>query len=409
MKRTLDANVIPMFRWFVALEMVALAIVPMVEYYLFDQFTFVNDPFFTLLFQSALLFVYLSFPQIQYRLKKFYLPIAILIAVVYPSFVNLTYVLASMAGGLPIDTMHIWALLPLLMIPLVPMAWQYDFKATFILFGGFGMGEVIIVLFAKQALDVAVLGYMYATFIRVTTLLMVAFMIEGLVTVQRNQRDQLRQVNIKLTRQALIMEEVATMQERNRIARELHDTLAHTLSGLSVQLEAIKTVTPVEAESQEMIDQALLNTRNGLNETRDVLKNLRAAPIQELGFEQAMFQLVETMQPEAGPVIELFISRSIPNLGKELEHTIYRIVQESIKNALQHASAKNIKVSIDIIRHTLKVIISDDGEGFDPLQKTNKRGYGLFGIIERAEMVGGTLDVQSDVNQGTEIIFEVAL
>jgi two-component system sensor histidine kinase DegS len=178
---------------------------------------------------------------------------------------------------------------------------------------------------------------------------------------------------------------------------------------LSVQLEAIKTVTPVEAESQEMIDQALLNTRNGLNETRDVLKNLRAAPIQELGFEQAMFQLVETMQPEDGPVIELFISRSIPNLGKELEHTIYRIVQESIKNALQHASAKNIKVSIDIIRHTLKVIISDDGEGFDPLQKTNKRGYGLFGIIERAEMVGGTLDVQSDVNQGTEIIFEVAL
>lgn len=409
MKRTLDANVIPIFRWFVALEMIALSVAPMVEFYLFGQLTFINDPFFTLLFQSAFLFVYLSFPQLKYRLKQFYLPIGILVAVIFPSFVNLTFVLARMASGQVIDTMHVWALLPLLMIPLVPMAWQYDFKATLILFGGFGLGEMLVVLWARQAVDVAVLEFMYATFIRVVTLLLVAFMIERLVSVQRAQRDQLRQVNLKLTRQALAMEEIATMEERNRIARELHDTLAHTLSGLAVQLEAIKTVTPEDAEAQPMIRKALENTRTGLNETRGVLKNLRAAPIQELGFEQAMYQLVETMQPVGGPVIELFISRSIPMLTKELEHTIYRITQESIKNALQHAEAENITVGIDLVDHSLRVMVSDDGVGFNPHQRTSQRGYGLFGIMERAEMVGGTLDVRSNENDGTTISFEVEL
>lgn len=408
MKRTLDANVIPTFRWLVAVEMITLSVVPLFEYYLFGDFDFVSDPFFTLLFQCAFLFVYLSLPVIQYQLKQFYLPIGILVAVVYPSFVNLTYVLATMANELPIDTLHVWALLPLLMIPLVPMAWQYDFKPVLILFGGFGAGEMLVVLWARQVMDVAVLEFLYSTFIRVVTLLLVAFMIERLVKVQRDQRDQLRQVNLKLTRQALVMEEVATMQERNRIARELHDTLAHTLSGLAVQLEAIKTVTPSNAESQEMIDRALANTRDGLNETRNVLKNLRAAPIQELGFEQAMFHLVESIQPESGPVIELYISRSIPLLTKELEHTIYRIVQESIKNALQHAEALNVKVSITM-EHTLKVEITDDGIGFDGNRKSNQRGYGLFGIMERAEMVGGSLTVNSSAGTGTTISFEVEL
>ncbi|MEE4194623.1 MAG: sensor histidine kinase [Anaerolineae bacterium] len=409
MKRSLDANIIPIFRWFVALEMIALSVVPIVEFYLFGQFSFINDPFFTLLFQSVLLFVYLSFPQIQYRLKQFYLPIGILIAVVYPSFINLGFVLTRMATGQPIDTMHVWALLPLLMIPLVPMAWQYDFKATLILFGGFGLIEMMIVLWARQVVDVAVLEFMYATFIRVITLLLVAFMIEQLVSVQQAQRDQLRQVNLKLTRQALVMEEIATIEERNRIARELHDTLAHTLSGLAVQLEAIKTVTVGDEETQVMVDRALTNTRDGLNETRNVLKNLRAAPIQELGFEQAMYHLVEGMQPENSSMIELFISRSIPMLTKELEHTIYRIVQESIKNALQHAHAKSIKVSIDMSQHTMRVVVTDDGEGFDLKKRTTHRGYGLFGLTERAEMVGGKLDVRSTESEGTTITFEVEL
>ena len=409
MRRTLEANVIFIFRWFVALEMVGLAVVPLAEYLIFDKFTFVNDPFFILLPQSAVLFLYLSMPQIQYRLKRFYLPLGILVAVMYPAFVNMASVLNSMEAGTRIDMMHVWALLPLQLIPLVPMAWQYDFKSTLLLFGGMSTGEILLALWVRQAVDVAVLEFVYATFIRVLSLLMVAFMIDRLVRVQRLQRDQLRQVNLKLTRQALIMEEVATMEERNRIARELHDTLAHTLSGLAVQLEAIKTVTPEDSETQEMLDRALNNTRSGLNETRNVLKNLRAAPIQELGFEKAMFQLVENMQPDSEPVIELFISRSIPLLPKELEHTIYRIVQESIKNVHQHAQAKNVKVGIDSQQGKLRVVITDDGVGFDPRGHRNRRGYGLAGVMERAEMVGGALTVNSVRGEGTEIVFEVEL
>jgi signal transduction histidine kinase len=411
MKRPLEANVVLIFRWFVALEMIALSMIPIAEYYLFGQFTFVDDPFFALLYQSTLLFVYLSFPAFQYKLKHFFLPIAILIAVIFPSLINLSFVVENLAAGLPINMMHVWALLPLLLIPLVPMAWQYDFKAALVLFGGFGLAEVLIVLYTQQWNFVSVLDFIYATFIRVLSLLLVGFMIDRLMEEQRTQRDQLRLANLKLTRQALVMEEMATMQERNRIARELHDTLAHTMSGLAVQLEAMKIVNG--GNNQEiggMLDTALATTRSGLNETRNILKNLRAGALQELGLEQALQQMISQLQAaRSKPSINLFISRNLPLISKELEHIIYRIVQEALKNALQHADAEQVRVELTAKSKTIAVVIEDDGKGFDVHNRKQREGYGLSGMRERAEEIGGTLTIESELGGGTKVRFEVVL
>ena len=411
MKRPLEANVVLIFRWFVALEMIALSMIPIAEYYLFGQFSFVEDPFFTLLYQSALLFVYLSFPVFQYKLKRFFLPIAILIAVAFPSLINLSFVLENFTAGQPINLMHVWALLPLLLIPLVPMAWQYDFKAALVLFGGFGIAEVLIVLFIQQWNFVGVLDFIYATFIRVLSLLLVGFMIDRLMEEQRSQRDQLRLANQKLTRQALVMEEMATMQERNRIARELHDTLAHTLSGMAVQLEAMKTINAEQNEELDgMLDTALINTRSGLNETRNVLKNLRVGALQEMGLEQALHQLVVHLQTaQSKPAIDLFISRNLPLISKELEHIIYRIVQEAVKNALQHADANLVHVELTARNKVISVVIEDDGKGFDITKRKHREGFGLSGMRERAEETGGTFTIISEPDAGTKVRFEVVL
>lgn len=411
MKRPLEANVVLIFRWFVALEMIALSMIPIAEYYLFGQFTFIDDPFFALLYQSALLFVYLSFPAFQYKLKQFFLPIAILIAVVLPSLINLSFVVENLAAGLPINMMHVWALLPLLLIPLVPMAWQYDFKAALLLFGGFGLAEVLTVLYTQQWNFVSVLDFIYATFIRVLSLLLVGFMIDRLMDEQRTQRDQLRLANLKLTRQALVMEEMATMQERNRIARELHDTLAHTMSGLAVQLEAMKIINGGENEViGTMLDTALANTRSGLNETRNILKNLRAGALQEMDLAQALHQMISQMQSaQPKSVIDLFISRNLPIISKELEHIIYRIVQEAVKNALHHADAEQVHVELTVKNKTITVVVEDDGKGFDIQNRRQREGFGLSGMRERAEETGGTLTIESEPGTGTRVRFEVVL
>jgi len=411
MRRSLEANLIMIFRLFVGLEMVILSFVPLAEYLLYQQISFMEDPFFSLLYQSAILFVYLSFNRFKYKLQRLYLPIAILIAVMIPSYINSRYVLGAISAGESISMTHEWALLPLLLIPLVPMAWQYDFKSTFILFGGLSVLEIFAVIIVNQGVNESILEYLYATFIRGISLLLVAFMISQMMHVQREQRNQLKTANLKLTRQALAIEEVAIIQERNRLARELHDTLAHTLSSLAVQLEAIKTVVDTDGEEtiKPRLDDALMNTRSGLNETRRVLKALRATPLVELGLEQALYALVKGVQTVDGPSIALDLSRRIPILSKEMEQTIYRIVQESLKNSLKHAKATFIKVSLDYKDHVLLLLVDDDGVGFETKSSAKNSGYGINGLQERAEMMGGELKIESGKVQGTRIRFEVII
>jgi signal transduction histidine kinase len=411
MKHPLEANLVAIFRLFVGLEMVALSLVPLFEYVLIGEFQFVHDPFFSLLYQSALLFVYLSIPLFQYRLQQMYLPLAIMAAVFIPSLINLNTVLESLSRGEAVDMLHVWALLPLLMIPLVPMAWQYTFRSVVTLFGGLAFLETVLVIFNAGGIRFEILDFIYATFIRMVSLLLVGFMISQLVRVQRQQRDQLRTANLRLTRQALVMEEMATVQERNRIARELHDTLAHTLSGLAVQLEAVKTlISPTEPnEVYLIVNEALSNTREGLNETRRVLKALRATPLVELGLAQALTQMAEDLGKQQNAVMEIYISNRLPLLSKPMEQTIYRIAQEALKNAVQHANARIIALDLDFQPPMLTLRIHDDGSGFDPARIDNSRRFGMEGMRERAELVGGALSIESSHNQGTTILFNVEL
>ena len=409
MRRPLEANLIFTFRLLVGLEMVVLSMVPLVEYTLLGQFSFVNDPFFSLLYQSIFLFAYLSIPTLQYHLQRWYLPLGIMFAVVTPSFINLNHVLEAITVGQAIEMLHVWAVLPLMMIPLVPMAWQYDFRSVVFLFGSLTVMDMMLVIFNAGGLQFSILNFLYATFIRSVSLFSVGFMISQLMKTQRQQRDQLRSANLKLTRQALVMEEIATIQERNRIARELHDTLAHTLSGLSVQLEAIKTVySGTDEKVRTMLENALDTTRKGLNETRRVLKALRAAPLAELGLVQAILQLAEDYRKDTQCRIDVAINPDLPVLANPIEQAVYRITQESVKNAIMHANAQNIQVTLQYKSPMLELDIRDDGIGFDIESAMHlNRGFGIRGMRERAELLGGELILKSQPEGGTDIGFRL--
>ena len=211
--------------------------------------------------------------------------------------------------------------------------------------------------------------------------------------------------NLRLSQQALVQDQLAVSRERNRLARELHDTLAHTLSGLTVQLEAIHTILETEQkEVNDMLEKALFTARNGLEETRRALKALRAEPLEDLGLQLALKNLVSNTQSRTRLNIHLSLSDNLIPFTQEEEQMIYRITQEALENIIHHANARNVWLGIDQKSGKSILSIRDDGAGFDQSMLTKKNDrLGLKGMRERAEMLNACLEIESQPDQGTLI------
>src|SRR5689334_5255301 len=228
-----------------------------------------------------------------------------------------------------------------------------------------------------------------------------------LITRQREHRAALAEANRKLAQYAATTEQLAVSQERNRLARDLHDTLAHSLSGVSVQLEAVQALWDVNADAaRKMLDQATANTRSGLTEARRALQALRAKPLEDLGLVLALSTLAESVAARAGLNLDLDVHNHLDHLAPEVEQCIYRVAQEALTNVARHAGARSLRVALTHDNGALTLTISDDGRGFDPAA-VNGTHYGLKGLRERAEMIGATLEVSSRPEQGTSIQLEI--
>jgi signal transduction histidine kinase len=202
------------------------------------------------------------------------------------------------------------------------------------------------------------------------------------------------------------LERLATSRERNRLARELHDTLAHTLSGVAVNLEAIKIMLfPGQTEVSSMVDHSLSATRMGLEETRRALQDLRAQPLEDLGLELALRNLVQALADRAAIETEVDISPNLPALPPEVEQSIYRIAQEALENVAQHASAQHASLGLKTNGKMIELTVADDGGGFDPKSVSGDGRFGIKGMQERAAVVGGSLSVGSRSKRGTIVRF----
>jgi signal transduction histidine kinase len=232
--------------------------------------------------------------------------------------------------------------------------------------------------------------------------LLIGYIVSNLVSAQRAQRRQLAAANRKLVRYAVALEQLTVSRERNRLARELHDTLAHTLSGLAVQLEAIMTIwegLPRRAEA--MLERALSMTRKGLQETRRALQDLRAAPLEDVGLALAIRGLAEGLAARYGFELTLAIDEHLSDLAPEVEQCYYRVAQEALENAARHANAST--VSLTLARNGDRVLLKvvDDGAGFEAADA--EEGLGIKGMVERAELIGGELHVETQPGQGTTV------
>jgi signal transduction histidine kinase len=240
--------------------------------------------------------------------------------------------------------------------------------------------------------------------LRTFSFLIIGFVITRLMLAQRQQRKALSEANIKLVKYAVTVEQLTISLERNRLSRELHDTLAHTLSALAVQIDAVMAVwQPIPERAGEMLERMLETTRRGLNETRRALKGLRAAPLEEMGLALALSTLAEDFTARNEMSLELDVPEDINNLSPEVEHGFYRVAQEALENVVQHAGAKRLQVSLVKDEEGLTLIVADDGRGFDTQKEASEHQLGLQGMYERAEMIGAELEVISKIEMGTQV------
>jgi len=206
------------------------------------------------------------------------------------------------------------------------------------------------------------------------------------------------------------------LNERTRIARELHDSLLQGFQGLMFRLQAVSQLLPERpVEAASVLDSALEAADQAIFEGRDAIQNLRSSTFDDHDLPTALGTLgaelgigIESQsQPEHRVVVEGRPRELVPVLRDD----IYRIVREAVRNACQHANARHIETEITFGDRELRVRVRDDGIGMDPqiLIRGRRAGHwGLPGMRERSDSLGGQLDVWSEKNAGTEIELRIS-
>ena len=406
MKKTIEPGLLRIFRYFAGVAVVYFAL--LWGFTLFSagweksvQFQFLGN--FVVYF---CLYGYLNLPIMEHRLKKLFLPLGLLVAAIFPVIGNFVYLIHPQQTDIFTIINRSWLWLPVLFVPLVLIAWQYNFKAVLVYIVFTNGLELIVLISVMENFTYETLPLISVPLIRAFAFGTVGYIVNNLIETQRMQNQKLIQTNLRLNQYMNTLEQLATNRERNRLAAELHDTLAHTLSGLSINLEAIKTVVqPTQVEAQNMLDHSLNITRLGLNETRRVIKALRAGPLDDLGLKMALKNLAQATSARCSIPVSLNCPDQLPVLPMDVEQSVYRIAQEGLENVVRHANASRAEVNVEVMADRLELTIHDDGVGFDPGQASNDEKFGLRGLQERAASIGGKLLVDSQPGSGTLVRF----
>jgi signal transduction histidine kinase len=246
---------------------------------------------------------------------------------------------------------------------------------------------------------VSVLEYRFESEAFMLALLVLVGLMSRTVVSERESKRQVEEL-------AMEVETLATYQERARIAREIHDALGHTLTSLNIQLEVAKKMQDRDPEkSRTALDSAKQLASQSLNDVRQALHMIVPSKENSDPFDinEAIPQLVRQVEQNQPVKIRLDIERIKLPAGKS--HHLYCIVRECLTNIQRHASATQIGIAFSQPADILLVEISDDGRGFDPQEAGG--GFGLSGMKERVEFLGGSLAIQSSPGVGTKIKLSV--
>lgn len=207
------------------------------------------------------------------------------------------------------------------------------------------------------------------------------------------------------------VEELTLSNERQRMARDLHDTLAQGLAGLIMQLEAVSVhiKNGNVTRSNEIISNSMHQARETLKDARTVIDNLRTESLEVIDFQAAVQEEIKKFEDVTGIHVEKEISQvySLSNLS--MEYSVY-IIRESLNNIMKHSQADKVRIKIYSKVGQLYMEITDNGIGFSSENIGKQMGkYGLIGLQERVRLVGGRLTIESTAGKGTKLFITVPI
>lgn len=380
---------------------------PLLEYYntLFPGLTsrvFVGS----VLIIETIKTLFLFWPHLPKRLGDVYLPVGIFLGLLTP-LVRIFFILLVNPSWF-YNQFPREVLLGYFLIPLIFIAWQYGFRGVLHYTVLLAMIEIAIYL---RLLDFQPNLFLLfqSSIIRIVSYLIIGYFITYLVAAQREQRDELARANAQLLHYSHALEQLAESRERNRLARELHDTLAHYMSGTILQLNGVKTLwANNEANAKIMLGDAIQTLTRGLDETRNAIQTLRSSPIENLGTTESLRDLATQYAEKLGLELKLELE-SIRYLPDVVGQTLYHITQEILRNVERHAQANQLSIHLKRHTHNLLLVIEDDGRGFNVEKIDRTRHFGLLGLEERAALLQGDVSIHSRPGQGTRVEVRIPL
>ncbi|MEL6308812.1 MAG: sensor histidine kinase [Chloroflexota bacterium] len=378
------------------------------------------------------LLIYLSSERIHRIMQQLYLPVALVVVTLHLIIeqrliqIGLTRLGQSDIREIPpwlesftlpeVEGVVIPVLLTLMtlafmFVPLVILSWQYRFRVVIAFTAGIFIFDTTLVIVMSYYIQMDLPFEILANIVSGNSFLIVGYIVTRIMATQREQKEQLATVNRQLVAYATTREQLFVTQERNRLARELHDTLAHTMSAVTVKLNAVGILWEKDSQrAQTMLNEVIATLNDGNDETRRALRDLRASPLDDMGLVLAIRNLAESAAQRGNFALDLQTPTRDMRFPPDIEQAIYRIAQESLANVVEHAEASHVSVVMDMYDVALKLTIRDNGTGFpiDTVESKNGDGhFGLLGMQERASMINGTLVIDSKERLGTSVSLTV--
>ena len=232
------------------------------------------------------------------------------------------------------------------------------------------------------------------------------WLIVNVISKEYKSQQQLALARQQLREYALKAEDRATVNERNRIAREIHDSLGHALTAQSIQLNnAIAFWQSEPDKAYQFLLESKTLVATALKEIRYSVATLRSNPLQSQTLVNAIASLFQEFSQRTGVIPRYTTPQSLPSISNKVKIAVYRIVQEALTNIAKHSEAKQVSVELQSLPQYLRIVVADDGRGFDPQQ--NITGMGLQGMRERAIALDGYLVISSQMGRGCTLTVDL--
>jgi len=394
-----------------------------IDYYYFDcggflflSITFLISVYLVLLFAEPFFFRQKQIRTYIYMIAQFVIILAIAVfmqggvatIVVLKSMTNLGYFLQHHIIDHPLQGEDFWALM---ILPLVVQAMN-NFKPRIgYIFTGIFIAIMPYFLLSSLGLEKGLpLMFIYGS----TYFLLAAFIVIVRESIAARDESQKQKAELQLAHQQLQdyterAEELAVLQERNRLARELHDSVTQSLHSATLLAEAGQR--QANSGDIEKAREYLLRlgeiSQQALREMRLLVYELRPLALSGVGLIGALQHRLDAVERRSGVEINFSTEDEI-EIPEDIEEELYRIAMEALNNALKHANPTSITVTLQKVEKRevpcIELAIIDDGLGFDPGKKDSEEGFGLVSMRERIEKLGGELDIISAPGEGTQVI-----